>query len=113
MWNMKRRNDLERMKKLISLASGLNRGSNFLENVESIIEIAQSLEKVNLRSGEGSFLNFLSDESFSDIRARKLISSSSALADAVVAAGVNGLSQQVSAVNRDVQALSVKMRNHE
>jgi hypothetical protein len=61
-WDKKRNGQLADLRNMLWEAESLNRGSNFLEHVQKVINIAKALTSADISNGELSFISFLIEQ---------------------------------------------------
>lgn len=60
-WTQDRTNELELFRQLLIEAQSINRGSHVLERLRKVIDLAETLDHVDIGKGRDSFYNFLRD----------------------------------------------------
>lgn len=61
-WPIDRLQELAKLERLLNEASRLNNSTNFVGNVQVVIELANELQKWSLNTGRKSFFQFLVEE---------------------------------------------------
>jgi hypothetical protein len=70
-WTDERCCELAELQQLVSVAGSMNRGSNVVEKIKLLEELAAKLQMSDLRNGRGSFMSFLNDLAIADREAKR------------------------------------------